>query len=284
MTDAAIKPQKKENKNQIDHIIDIDKTINNDQILINLPIQSAPYPYGENQYEPPSLPQNSVTDAAYHLRSYGDSDLNQSLQLPNPLEGQIVTLTPDKIQDLMNLNKRNGLFIEKNTPLTGQHAPFLSPPAFLNVDQRTPVLDEKIDADTLNPFIIEATSAAIQKKETESLFQGFSKNPEQSFSKDPQHIEAHQNMLMQTPQQFVQYIKDQFDRFKSSKEKKITFHLREDGKNLTMIFDMIGENKVDVIFRTTDKIWQKKLQDHHESLQEALQGMDNTIHIRYLGE
>ncbi|CAO4834637.1 MAG: hypothetical protein CNLJKLNK_00170 [Holosporales bacterium] len=252
----------------------------NDSITDVFP-QSTPQPR-DNQHAQSSSPQNSPSDAAHHFRPYGDSDFNQSLPLSNPLEAQAATINVEKIQDLMNMNKKNGLFIEKNTPLMGQHSPFLAPPAFLNVDQANRVDDAQIDADILNPFIVEA--ASVQKKEGGDLFQGFSKNQDQSFLKDPQQIESHQNVVMQTPQQFVQYIKDQFDRFKSAKEKKVTFHLRDGNKNLTMIFDMIGENKVDIVFRTTDKIWQKKLQDNHESLQEALHDLDNTIHIRYLGE
>lgn len=255
----------------------------NDGNVADISPQYSPSPYKDNQHaQQPSSPENSTSNAAHHFRSYGDSDLDQSLQLSNPLEAQATILSPERIQDLMNLNKKNGLFIEKNTPVMGQHSPFLAPPAFLNVDQIDAVDDASIDADILNPFIVEV--ASVKKMEGEDLFQGFSKNQDQSFLKDPQKIESHQNVAMQTPQQFVQYIKDQFDKFKSTKEKKVTFHLRDGHKNLTMIFDMVGDNKVDIVFRTTDKIWQKKLQDNHASLKEALNDLDNSIRIRYLGE
>jgi len=74
-----------------------------------------------------------------------------------------------------------------------------------------------------------------------------------------------QNLPVHT--QLMQHIKEHYQKFQNATDKKVTIHLRESGKNLTMIFNMEKENHLSIIFRTTDPEWHAVLQENASQIE-----------------
>lgn len=82
--------------------------------------------------------------------------------------------------------------------------------------------------------------------------------------------------------EFLQTVKEQFEKFQRSNDKKITVQMRANGKNLTIVFNSVADDQINILFRTTDKDWQSLL--HHSRDEIAKLLSRETIDIRYLGE
>jgi hypothetical protein len=87
--------------------------------------------------------------------------------------------------------------------------------------------------------------------------------------------------------EFVAQIKDQFQKFQSGQDKKVTVYMRDGRKNLTMIMKMNNANGLDLTFRTSDTAWADVLEKNKNYIEEELNKLNDghqQIGIYYTGD
>jgi hypothetical protein len=87
--------------------------------------------------------------------------------------------------------------------------------------------------------------------------------------------------------EFIVQVKEQFQKFQNGQDKKITVHMRDGRKNLTMVMKMNNENGLDLTFRTSDTAWADILEKNKNYIEEELNKLNDgrqQIGIYYTGE
>lgn len=87
--------------------------------------------------------------------------------------------------------------------------------------------------------------------------------------------------------EFVAQIKEQFQKFQKGQDKKVTVHMRDGRKNLTMVMKMNNQNGLDLTFRTSDTAWADVLEKNKNYIEEELNKLNDghqQIGIYYTGD
>lgn len=104
-----------------------------------------------------------------------------------------------------------------------------------------------------------------------------------------EHVQTLQTQISHTyaSAEFVSQVKEQFQKFQNGQDKRVTVHMRDGKKNLTMIMQMNNSQGVDLVFRTTDVQWQNILEKNKQAIEQELNAITQgyqKIDIRYVGE
>ncbi|CAO5676852.1 MAG: hypothetical protein HEEMFOPI_01039 [Holosporales bacterium] len=83
--------------------------------------------------------------------------------------------------------------------------------------------------------------------------------------------------------EFIETLKQEFLSLKNKNDKKLTIHMNDQNRHLTIIFNMNDLKGMNVTFRTKDKDWKRLLERYQNEIHESLQDVETTVQIRYLG-
>lgn len=87
--------------------------------------------------------------------------------------------------------------------------------------------------------------------------------------------------------EFIAQIKEQFQKFQNGHDKKVTVHMRDGRKNLTLVMKMNNDNGVDLSFRTSDSAWVDVLEKNKNYIEAELNKLNEArqfIGIYYTGD